>query len=128
MDVSTEELLSAERALTYVDLYAMSGNQNAVLWLTPHAAVARESERLVHYWLQLNRLYRFSFSADGKDMVALARPPERCSSIDSTKRRSTSHSTELGSSCCIYHRSHFGVSDGALSKYGALIVEGSKYG
>jgi hypothetical protein len=67
---------SAERAFTYVDLYAMSGNQNTVLWLTPHAAVARDSESVVHYWLRLDRPYRVSFSADGKNMVAWARSPE----------------------------------------------------
>jgi hypothetical protein len=39
MDVSTEELLNAERAFTYTDLYAMTENENAVVWLTPHAAV-----------------------------------------------------------------------------------------
>jgi hypothetical protein len=73
LDVSTEELLSAERALTYVDLYAMSGNEETIAWLTPHAVVARESKKVVHY---LNQSNRFSFSADGKDMVALARSPE----------------------------------------------------
>jgi hypothetical protein len=76
LDVSTEELLSAERALTYVDLYAMSGNQNKVLWLTPHAAIARQSERVIRFWLQLDEALHFSFSADGKDMYALARSPE----------------------------------------------------
>jgi hypothetical protein len=40
-DVSTEELLSAERAFTYADLYAMLGNRNTIAWLTPHAAVVR---------------------------------------------------------------------------------------
>jgi hypothetical protein len=39
LNVSTEELLSAERAFTYADLYAMLGNQNTFAWLTPHAAV-----------------------------------------------------------------------------------------
>jgi hypothetical protein len=45
LDVSTEELLSAERAFTYADLYAMLGNGKTVAWLTPHAAVARRNER-----------------------------------------------------------------------------------
>jgi hypothetical protein len=31
LDVSTQELLSAERAFTYADVYAMLGNENAVL-------------------------------------------------------------------------------------------------
>jgi hypothetical protein len=41
LDVSTEELLSAERAFTYADLYAMLGKRDTIAWLTPHAAVAR---------------------------------------------------------------------------------------
>jgi hypothetical protein len=41
LDVSTEELLSAERAFTYADLYTMLGNRNKIAWLTPHAAVMR---------------------------------------------------------------------------------------
>jgi hypothetical protein len=39
LDVPTEEFLSADKAFTYADLYAMLANENAVLWLTPHAAV-----------------------------------------------------------------------------------------
>jgi hypothetical protein len=35
LDVSTEELLSAERAFTYADVYAMLGNEDTVAWLTP---------------------------------------------------------------------------------------------
>jgi hypothetical protein len=70
----TEELLSAEREFTYVDLYTMSGNQNTVFWSTPHAAIARESEGVIHSWLRLS--YRFSFSADCKEMVAWACSPE----------------------------------------------------
>jgi hypothetical protein len=76
LDVSTKAFLSAERAFTYVDLHAMSANQNTVLWLTPHAAVARESKRVVNCWLELNQPCYFSFSADGKDIVALARSPK----------------------------------------------------
>jgi hypothetical protein len=39
LDVSTEELLSAERAFTYADLYAMLRSLKGVVWLTSHAAV-----------------------------------------------------------------------------------------
>jgi hypothetical protein len=38
-DVSTEELLSADRAFTYADLYAILRNRRTVLWLAPHAIV-----------------------------------------------------------------------------------------
>jgi hypothetical protein len=82
LDVSTEALLSAERAFTYVDLYAVSGNQNTIIWLTPHAAVGRKSKGLVQYWTQLDESYHlFSFSADGTDIIALARSPHRLSEI-----------------------------------------------
>jgi hypothetical protein len=78
LDVSTEELLSAERAFTYADLYAMLGNADTVAWLTPHAAVARPGGRVLDYWKQLDEdeSYRFSFHADGKDIETLAFSPE----------------------------------------------------
>jgi hypothetical protein len=86
LDVSTEELLSAERAFTYVDLYAMLGNRNTVAamlgnrdtvtWLTPHAAVFRKSDRMFRSWLELGESCRFSFIADGKDIMAVALSPE----------------------------------------------------
>jgi hypothetical protein len=72
LDLSTEDLLSAERALTYADLYAMLGSRNAVLWLTPHAAVARERENVVCFWGELDESCRFCFSADGEGIVAMA--------------------------------------------------------
>jgi hypothetical protein len=36
--VSTEELLSAERAFTYVDLFTMLESGDTITWLAPHAA------------------------------------------------------------------------------------------
>jgi hypothetical protein len=76
LDVSTEELLSAERAFTYADLYAVLKNGNTIAWLTPHAAVARRSMRMLDCWGQLNESCRLSFHVDGKYMYALARSPE----------------------------------------------------
>jgi hypothetical protein len=76
LDVSTEELLSAENASTYADLYAMLGDMNTVAWLTPHAAVAREHQRLVNAFEVLDGFYPFYFSADGIDIVATARSLE----------------------------------------------------
>jgi hypothetical protein len=77
LDVSAGEFLSAERAFTYADLYAMVANKNAVVWLTPHAAVVREDARWMYFWEQLDgaacQLY---FNADGKGIVALARSRE----------------------------------------------------
>jgi hypothetical protein len=73
LDVSTEELLSAERAFACADLFAMLGNRNTVAWLTPHAAVARGGENVVYCWGRLDVSYRFCFSADGKDIFVLAR-------------------------------------------------------
>jgi hypothetical protein len=73
LDISTGELLSAERAFTYADLYAMLGNGGTMLWLTPHAAIARKTEIVENLWGDLDESCRFSFSADGKDIVAVAR-------------------------------------------------------
>jgi hypothetical protein len=77
LNVSTEELLSAERAFTYADLYAMLGNGDTVAQLTPHAAVVRACRTAMRYWKLLGESYRLCFSADGKeDIMALARSPE----------------------------------------------------
>jgi hypothetical protein len=57
LDVSTKELLSAERAFTYADLYATLGNGYTVLWLTPHAAVVHADVADIYR----RYLYRFSF-------------------------------------------------------------------
>jgi hypothetical protein len=76
LDVSTEELLSAERAFTYTDLYTMLENENTVLWLTPHAAVMPVDGRGDYSWKLRDGLCRFCFSADGKEIYVLARTPE----------------------------------------------------
>jgi hypothetical protein len=112
LDVSTEELLSAERAFTYEDLYAMSGNQNTVLWLTPHAAVTRQGERVVSYWLHLDEGIHFSFSADGIDMFALARSPQHLLEIcDVVLRLLAANGVH---SLVLYSSRTFRVGDGAL--------------
>jgi hypothetical protein len=82
LDVSTKELLSAERAFIYANLDALFGNQNTVAWLTPHAAVVRNHGIAVIAWLRLNVTRRldvtrcFRFNADGTDIVAVARSSE----------------------------------------------------
>jgi hypothetical protein len=109
LEVSTEELLSTERAFTYVDLHAMSGNQSTILWLTPHAAVARiASDDAGHLLFQLNnysleryRQYSFIFSADDKGFFAFARSPEHlleiCDVVLRLLARSDVHSVILHS-------------------------------
>jgi hypothetical protein len=77
LNASTEEHLSAETAFPYADLYALLLNEDTVLWLTPYAAVARASMRLLVCWGQLNNSCRFRISTDdGKDTYALARSRE----------------------------------------------------
>jgi hypothetical protein len=77
LNVSTEELLRAEKAFTYADVYAMLGNERTVVWLTPHAAVAREGgRRAISFSSYLPDCYRFCFSVDGKMIVAVARSPQ----------------------------------------------------
>jgi hypothetical protein len=72
LDVSTEELLGAERAFTYADLYAMLKNGNTLAWLNPHAAVTGEDGSGFFCTYYLQDYYRFRLNVDGKDMVALA--------------------------------------------------------
>jgi hypothetical protein len=76
LDVSTEELLSAERGFTYADLYAMFANEDTVVWLTPHAAVTHLGGYGVLFLEDLADSRSFSFNADGKEIVAWARTHE----------------------------------------------------
>jgi hypothetical protein len=76
LDVSTEELLSAERAFTYADLYAMIGNRNKIAWLTPRTAVVRVAGIAKHIVSHLVEPCGFSFKVDGKEILAFALSPE----------------------------------------------------
>jgi hypothetical protein len=76
LDVSTEAFLSNERAFTYADLYALLGDENMVVWLTPHAAVARPYGRVAQPWERVQGSCRIRFDADGKVIHAFARSPE----------------------------------------------------
>jgi hypothetical protein len=77
LDVSTEELLNAEKAFTYADLYATLGNENTVAWLAPYAAVVRKPGRAMRYWNYLDESKRLYFSVDGNEISAFARSSER---------------------------------------------------
>jgi hypothetical protein len=81
LDVSTERLLSPETGFTYADLYAMLANENAVLWLTPHAAVITDRGTGIHVWMYLDGSCRSCFKADGKEIWVLARSLEHLSEI-----------------------------------------------
>ena len=76
LDVSTEELLSAERAFTYADLYtmlgnhAMFGNRETVAWLTPHAVAVRANGRALLDPFLMEGYYTFSITVDGKAIHA----------------------------------------------------------
>jgi hypothetical protein len=78
LNVSTEELLSLERAFTYyADVYAMLGNRDTLAWLTPHAAVARGGGLAMKAWNQLDNRCHFHFKADdGEYIRSLARSTE----------------------------------------------------
>jgi hypothetical protein len=76
LNVSTEELLSAEHAFTYADLHALLGNRETVVWLTPYASVVLDDGRAMRSWKQLDESCHFRFSADGKDIVVLAHSHE----------------------------------------------------
>jgi hypothetical protein len=77
MDISTQELLSAERAFTYADLYAMIEDGKTVAWLTPHTAAVRVDGAGACAWGQLDgSSCYFSFSVDGKEINAFSRSHE----------------------------------------------------
>jgi hypothetical protein len=100
LDVSTEELLSAEKAFTYTDLYAMFANNNAVVWLTPHSFVVHANWTGVYPWEDLNGSRHVYFNVDGKEIVALASSPEHLLEISEVVTRllaaSTVYSVTLG--------------------------------
>jgi hypothetical protein len=75
LNVSIQELISAERAFTYADLYAMLGNEDTIAWLTPDAAVTRQGGSMLQSWVQ-NRVCRYDFIADGEDIKVVACTPE----------------------------------------------------
>jgi hypothetical protein len=82
LDVSTEELLSAERAFTFADFYAMLvENGNAVLWLTPYTAFIRSNGRSHgdSYGLQVDD--RFQINVDGKGIHVVTLSSEDSSVI-----------------------------------------------
>jgi hypothetical protein len=81
LDVSTEEFLSAERAFTYADLYAMLGNEDTVAWLTPHAAVVCNFMRAYSCSSFLQEDYRFRFNVDDADIFVVARSSTTLSEI-----------------------------------------------
>jgi hypothetical protein len=85
LDISTDDFLSAERAFTYADLYAMLEYRNTVLWLTPHAIVVRCDGRWVFSKVLLDQFCRICFNADGQNMIAWGRhdgrSPEHTSEI-----------------------------------------------
>jgi hypothetical protein len=79
LDVSTEALLSAERAFTYADLHAVLGNDDETLvaWLTPHAFVARALLNVLPgEWIEIRGMCDFNFSVDGDGMIVFALSPE----------------------------------------------------
>jgi hypothetical protein len=65
LDVSTEDLLSAERVFTYADLYAMFENEKTVAWLTPNGSVMCEGGRTLLSSYYLLSDYTFTFVVDG---------------------------------------------------------------
>jgi hypothetical protein len=81
LDVSTEELFSAQRTFTYADLHDMVANDNAVVWLTPNAAVVGGHNRAINPWMLLDGARCICFKADGKVLFGWARSAEHLSEI-----------------------------------------------
>jgi hypothetical protein len=94
-DVSTEELLSAERGFTYADLYAMLDDEDTVAWLTPTASVVRADGRALFCSYNLQGGYKFSFTVDGKEIHALARSSVALSEMVDIVRRLLEAGSEI---------------------------------
>ncbi len=81
LNVSTDELLSAERGFTYADLYTMLENGDTITWLTPHAAIVSAHGSGLFYWrYSISECY-FRFTVDGKTVIAWTRSAEALSEI-----------------------------------------------
>jgi hypothetical protein len=78
LDISTDEFLSADRGFTSTDLFAMLGNGDVIVWLTPHAAIAYG--RRIHFWRQPVQSC-FLFTVDGKEIGAWSRSSAALSEI-----------------------------------------------
>jgi hypothetical protein len=105
LDTSTQELLSAERAFTYADLYAMIEDGNTVAWLTPHTAIVRVHGEGSYAWSQMDESCYFCFSVDGKDIKACARSREHsleeiCDVVFRLLAASVVHSVILSRGIC----------------------------
>jgi hypothetical protein len=123
LDVSTEELLSAERAFTYADLYPMLENRNRVMWLTPHVAVVLAAWRALSctiwraygYSKLLDSVCSVFFNADGKDMAALARSSEGLLEICDVVLRLLAATSVVHSVRLTYWSLHYDASINATS-------------
>jgi hypothetical protein len=87
LDVTTEELLSVERAFAYADMYAMLENEDTVAWLTPHASVVCANGRGLLWSSFLDDDYTFRVNVDGKCIRALAHSSEAHPEIFDVFRR-----------------------------------------
>ena len=84
LDVSSEELLSAEMAFTYADFYAMLNSGITFAWLAPIAAVMRADGRTLLSSFFLLRDYTFSFLVDGEEIHAAAGSPDYLLEMESS--------------------------------------------
>jgi hypothetical protein len=80
LDVSPQELLSAERGFTYAHLFAMLESEDTVAWLTPHATIVRPDGRAQEFTNILtdeSTHYQCSFNVDDtNEIIVVARSRE----------------------------------------------------
>jgi hypothetical protein len=124
LNVSTEEFLSAERAFTFADLYAMLGNEDTVVWLTPHAAVVRNHGKAEDACNYIDEPCRFCCSASTNSPEPVI---EICDVVLRLLAVSVVHSVNIDDWICLGGELiNVGVSDGALPKSEGFNIEGSK--
>jgi hypothetical protein len=77
LNVSPQELLSAERGFTYAHLYAMVESKDTVAWLTPHAAIVRPDGRAEEYTnVLINDFCHFVVKVDRNEIIVVSRSRE----------------------------------------------------
>jgi hypothetical protein len=113
-------------------LYVMIENENAVVWLTPHAAVVPVAWIGIHPWMQMDEPCRSCFNIDGKLLYILALSPEAlweiCDVVLRMLAASIVHSVDLEKwdsrhGLLINVPTFVGTSNGAVSKSEGVIIQ-----
>jgi hypothetical protein len=76
LDVSPQELLSAERGFTYAHLYAMLESEDTIAWLTPHVSIVRPVGRAQTCFFFIEGYCQLGLNVDDNEIIVVARSRE----------------------------------------------------